>query len=304
MAGCAAVILAAHYDSVRADAAQGAVLSVLDGRPPRRGQHLRRLGQPWQRSCCRSILIGLIQNGMRLANIPAEPQALVIGGLLIFSVVIPRLLYSLDERRRHAFVDLKTIALEPFGKRRVGTNKEEQVMQKRLSTILALAALGAAAAVAPTAAQAGYTICFMPKFVGHPVFTQANEGAQAAGKELGDKVIYAGSTEINVARQIEWIETCTKQHVDGIAITALDPNALAPSLKAAAAAGVKVISWDFGRSAGRAQALRLSAFAGKDGRSLRQQIGDAMNYEGEWAWLSTGPNVPTRCCGSRRPKTT
>ena len=27
-----------------------------------------------------------------------------VGGLLIFSVVIPRLLYSLDERRRHAFV--------------------------------------------------------------------------------------------------------------------------------------------------------------------------------------------------------
>jgi hypothetical protein len=28
---------------------------------------------------------------MRLANISAEPQALVIGGLLIFSVVIPRI---------------------------------------------------------------------------------------------------------------------------------------------------------------------------------------------------------------------
>jgi rhamnose transport system permease protein len=50
-------------------------------------------------------LIGLIQNGMRLADIPAEPQALVIGGLLIFSVVIPRLLASYGERRRarHAF---------------------------------------------------------------------------------------------------------------------------------------------------------------------------------------------------------
>lgn len=103
MAGCAAVILAAHYDSVRADAAQGAVLNVLTvvllggvsifGGSGSLGAVLLSL-----------ILIGLIQNGMRLANIPAEPQALVIGGLLIFSVVIPRLLYSLDERRRHAFV--------------------------------------------------------------------------------------------------------------------------------------------------------------------------------------------------------
>ena len=65
---------------------------------------------------------------------------------------------------------------------------------------------------------------------------------------LGDKVISsAGSTEIDVTRQIEWVETCTKQHVDGIAVTALDPDALAPSLKAAAA-GVKVISSGLGRA--------------------------------------------------------
>jgi rhamnose transport system permease protein len=105
MSGLAAAILAAHYDSVRADAAQGAVLSVLTvvllggvsifGGSGSLGAVMLSMA-----------LIGLIQNGMRLADIPAEPQALVIGGLLIFSVVIPRLLYSYRERRRgkHAFV--------------------------------------------------------------------------------------------------------------------------------------------------------------------------------------------------------
>jgi rhamnose transport system substrate-binding protein len=86
-------------------------------------------------------------------------------------------------------------------------------------------------------------------------------------------VIYAGSSEINVARQIEWIETCTKQHVDGIAITALDPDALAPSLKAAAAAGVKVISWDSDVQPGARKLFRLSTFSGKNGRSLRHPDG-------------------------------
>jgi rhamnose transport system permease protein len=90
MAGCAAIVLAAHYDSVRADAAQGAVLSVLTvvllggvsifGGVGNLGGVLLSL-----------VLVGLVQNGMRLANISAEPQALVIGGLLIFSVVIPRI---------------------------------------------------------------------------------------------------------------------------------------------------------------------------------------------------------------------
>jgi rhamnose transport system permease protein len=105
MAGCAAVILAAHYDSVRADAAQGAVLNVLTvvllggvsifGGIGSLGAVILSL-----------VLIGLIQNGMRLADIPAEPQALVIGGLLILSVVIPRLLHSYRDGRRstHAFV--------------------------------------------------------------------------------------------------------------------------------------------------------------------------------------------------------
>jgi rhamnose transport system permease protein len=105
MAGSAAVILAAHYDSVRADAAEGAVLDVLTvvllggvsifGGVGSLGAVMLSL-----------VLIGLIQNGMRLADIAAEPQALVIGGLLIFSVVIPRLLYSYRDRRRgrHAFV--------------------------------------------------------------------------------------------------------------------------------------------------------------------------------------------------------
>lgn len=107
-------------------------------------------------------------------------------------------------------------------------------------------------------------------------------------------MIYAGSTEINVARQIEWIETCTKQHVDGIAITALDPDALAPSLKAAAAAGVKVISWDSDVQPGARKLFVSPPSPEKMGEAFANQIGDAMNWEGEWAWLSSGPNVPNQ----------
>jgi rhamnose transport system permease protein len=97
MAGCGAVVLAAHYDSVRADAAQGDVLAVLTvvllggisifGGSGNLGAVALSL-----------ILIGLIQNAMRLANLGAEAQALVIGLLLILSVVVPRLLFSLGRR--------------------------------------------------------------------------------------------------------------------------------------------------------------------------------------------------------------
>ena len=99
MAGCAAIILAAHYDSVRADAAQGAVLSVLTvvllG-----GISIFGGSGGVGGAILSMVLVGLIQNGMRLANISAEPQALVIGGLLIFSVVIPRVFYSFHDRHQ------------------------------------------------------------------------------------------------------------------------------------------------------------------------------------------------------------
>jgi rhamnose transport system permease protein len=103
MAGCAAVILAAHYDSVRADAAQGAVLSVLTavllggvsifGGSGNLGGVLLAL-----------MLVGLLQNGMRLADISAEPQALVIGGLLIFSVIIPGIFSAIRQGRKAVIV--------------------------------------------------------------------------------------------------------------------------------------------------------------------------------------------------------
>lgn len=156
--------------------------------------------------------------------------------------------------------------------------------------LAALAFLSVGGIFAAGAAQA-YTICFMPKFVGHPVFTQANEGAQAAGKELGDTVIYAGSTEINVARQIEWVETCTKQGVDAIVVSALDPDAIAPSLKAASAKGIKSASWDADVQVGARQLFVSPPAPEKLGETYAELIGDAMNWEGEWAWLSSGPTV-------------
>lgn len=98
MAGCAAVMLAARFDSVRADAADGAILSVLtvvllggvaiDGGIGNLGSVLLSLG-----------LIGLLQNGMSLANVASEVQQLIVGCLLIVAVVIPKLLAWLEARQ-------------------------------------------------------------------------------------------------------------------------------------------------------------------------------------------------------------
>jgi rhamnose transport system permease protein len=98
LAGCASILLAARYNSVRADVATGVLLSVLTvvllggisifGGSGNLGGLLLSL-----------VLVGLIQNGMSLANIAEEGQHLIVGALLIAAVVIPRLISGLGSHR-------------------------------------------------------------------------------------------------------------------------------------------------------------------------------------------------------------
>jgi rhamnose transport system substrate-binding protein len=141
------------------------------------------------------------------------------------------------------------------------------------------------------ASGGGYTLAFMPKFVGHPVFNAANEGAQAAGQELNDTVNYVGPSEPDTAQQVEWVGNLITQNVDGIMIGALDPNALVPSLQQARDAGITVVSWD-ADVAPEARTVYVSPPANEAlGEVMAEIIGKEMNYEGQWAWLSSGPDV-------------
>ena len=143
----------------------------------------------------------------------------------------------------------------------------------------------------PEQKTSDFTMCFMPKFIGHPVFTLANEGAQAAAEELGDTVNYVGSTEIDASKQIEWIDNCTQQGVDAIMVGALDPNALVPALNAATEKGILVNTWDADVDPS-ARSIFISTPTAEDlGEAMAEMLGDAMDWEGTWAWLSSGPDV-------------
>lgn len=161
----------------------------------------------------------------------------------------------------------------------------------KLTNLAAGLALAAAGWTFAAGNAAAYTMCFMPKFVGHPAFTLANEGAQAAAAELGDTVNYVGPTNISAAEQVTWVETCTRQGVDAIILGALDPDALVPSMKAANDKGILTVTWDADVRP-EARSLFVSTPASdKLGEIMAEMLGEATGYEGEWAWLSSGPNV-------------
>lgn len=89
-----------------------------------------------------------------------------------------------------------------------------------------------------------FTLYMIPKFVGIKYFDASEKGAQEAAKELGIRLVHRGPNEASVPKQIELIETAIQSKVNVISVAANDPAALAPSLKKAQAAGIKVITWD------------------------------------------------------------
>ena len=87
----------------------------------------------------------------------------------------------------------------------------------------------------------------LPKFLGIAVFDQAHDGAEEAAKELNnsEKLQFLGPTaENSVAGQIEIVTTAKTQGVNAIMISNNAGDQIAPAAKAAADAGIKVVTWD------------------------------------------------------------
>lgn len=117
---------------------------------------------------------------------------------------------------------------------------------------LALAATGASAQEDPV------RIALLVKALGIGFFEAARDGAEEAAEELGNvEIIYTGPTDTTAEGQIEVINSLIAQGVDAIAISANDPDAVAPALERAMQRGITVISWDSG-VAEDARALHLA----------------------------------------------
>lgn len=89
------------------------------------------------------------------------------------------------------------------------------------------------------------TVAMLPKKKGVPYFTSCSEGAMEAAKELGNvELIYDGPTSGDAGEAVKLIDQWTAQGVDVIAVSPNDPAVLAPAMKRAKDAGIKVITWD------------------------------------------------------------
>src|SRR4051812_7562169 len=172
-------------------------------------------------------------------------------------------------------------------------------------TLRLAAALGLAATLTVTACGQGsggsassggsgssgggnYSVAFVPKLQGIPYFEAMNTGGQAACKELGCKWLYQGPVEADPAAQADIVRSYIQQKVDALIVAPNDPDSMAPLLKQAADAGIKVATSDTDAPNSVREVFVSQASTEGSGQTLTDELMKAMGGSGKYAIVSCG----------------
>jgi rhamnose transport system substrate-binding protein len=134
-------------------------------------------------------------------------------------------------------------------------------------------------------------IGLVAKSLGNGFFTAVQKGGNEAAAALGGvEVIFTGPATPTAEGQLEVLSSLIAQHVDAIAVSANDPDALVPTLKRASQRGIKVISYDSAVN-GDGRIVHLSPSSDRlIGETCVQLAADAMpEKHGKFAIVSATP---------------
>src|SRR4051794_37357249 len=165
-----------------------------------------------------------------------------------------------------------------------------------LAATLTLAACGEGSGGSASSDSAGgsgggggdYTVAFVPKLQGIPYFEAMNTGGQAACKELGCKWLYQGPVEADPAAQADIVRSYIQQKVDALIVAPNDPDSMAPLLKQAADAGIKVATSDTDAPNSVREVFVSQASTEGIGQTLTDELMKAMGGSGKYAIVSCG----------------
>jgi rhamnose transport system substrate-binding protein len=156
----------------------------------------------------------------------------------------------------------------------------------------AAASQGSAANANPAAAtKSGLKIAFLPKEVNNAYFTAATDGGQQAVRQLGDSSIVLGPSNVSSSAQVPYIDSLIVQHVNAIAISASDANAVVPSLQRAERVGIKVVTWDSDTAPSGRNLFINDADPQVVGSGLVQLMAKQLGYRGQIAILAATPTA-------------
>ncbi len=125
-----------------------------------------------------------------------------------------------------------------------------------------------------------------------PFWSVIKKGVEQGAKDMGVQAIYQAPPTFDMVAQSHLIDSAVAAHPDGLVVSIPDPNALGPSIKAAVAAGIPVISINAGaevakslgilvhvgqpeEQAGFAAGQKMGAAGAKHALCVNQQVGVA-----------------------------
>src|SRR3954469_1031450 len=133
-----------------------------------------------------------------------------------------------------------------------------------------------------------YTVAFVPKLQGIPYFEAMNTGGKKACEEIGCTWLYQGPVQADPAAQADIVRSYIQQGVDALIVAPNDPDSMAPLLKQAADAGIKVATSDTDAPDSVRQVFVSQASTEGIGQALTDALMDAMGGKGKYAIVSCG----------------
>jgi rhamnose transport system permease protein len=292
-ASLAAIIYVSHLGQAKADAGTDyelkAITAVVLGGTSIFGGRGSILG-----TALGLFAIVILQNGLRLAGVPAEIGGILTGVLLISTILMDRLQHRASAPALGASEEIRM--------------KNSQVAV--LSAVIILAALIVAAsnwllvrslrtegaAPRPVAGAALATnlapghkkavIAMMPKAKGDPYFISCRKGAQDAASELGVDLLWDGPTDLDPAKQNEVVEAWITKGVDCIAVSVENQAGISTVLRKARAKGIRVITWDADSEPDARDFLINQATPQGIGYTLTDEAARILSGKGEFAIIT------------------
>src|SRR6059058_94506 len=133
-----------------------------------------------------------------------------------------------------------------------------------------------------------FKIAFVPKLQGIPYFEAMNTGGKKACEEIGCTWLYQGPVEADPAAQADIVRSYIQQGVDALIVAPNDPDSMAPLLKQAADAGIKVATADTDAPNSVRQVFVSQASTEGIGQALTDSLMQAMGGKGKYAIVSCG----------------
>jgi ribose transport system substrate-binding protein len=162
-----------------------------------------------------------------------------------------------------------------------------------LAAVSVTAAGGGAAPASKQQAKKTYTFYLVAGIASDAFYLTMKKGAQAAGKKLGVKVVFTGSTSaFSPNTQIPFLNGAIARKPDAILIAPTDKSALIAPIQRAISAGIPVITVDtFITKPIAVTNISTDNLAG--GRAAADALVKAIGRSGDVAAISVNPGIST-----------